>query len=118
MIQCILPEGNDKKKRKEGPGLNQGRWIKNNDLREPRHNLAKRTIAGERRRPPKTRLPFISPASFPELSSKIARFSFLPSISFLFKISPNPGKGEISPDPKIAKLLSFWKEWTDKYNSQ
>jgi hypothetical protein len=68
--------------------------------------------------PPKTRLPFISPASFPELSSKIARFSFLPSIFFLFKIFPNPGEGEISPDPKIAKLLSFWKEWTDKYGSQ
>jgi hypothetical protein len=46
MNQCILPEGNDKKKRKEGPGLNQGRWIKNSDLREPRHNLAKRTFAG------------------------------------------------------------------------
>jgi hypothetical protein len=66
----------------------------------------------------KSRLPLISPTSYLELSSKIAPI-FISTLNFLpfLNFPTNPGEGKISPDPEREKPLSFWKEWTDKYNS-
>jgi hypothetical protein len=61
MIQCILPEGIDKKKRKEGPGMNQRRWIRTTISSSQDMAFQKEPSGGERRRPPKTPITFHIP---------------------------------------------------------
>jgi hypothetical protein len=103
MTQYILPKGVDKKKRKEGLGLNQGRMDKKQRSSAAKKQLGKRNLCGGRggglRKP---RLPFISPTSYLELSSKIAPIfiSTLNLLPFLNFPPPTPGKEKYLPTPK------------------
>jgi hypothetical protein len=61
MTQCILPKGIDKKKRKEGPGMNQGRWIRTTISSSQDTAFQKEPLRRERRMPPKTPITFHIP---------------------------------------------------------
>jgi hypothetical protein len=62
-IECILPEGIDKKKRKEGPGMNQRRRMRTTILSSQDIAFQKEPLRGKRRRPPKTPITFHTPDS-------------------------------------------------------